>query len=169
MRTGIVAAAVAVCAALGVAPAQAEDVWKVGRVVDGDTISVFVGDSTKTVRVLGIDTPETKKPGYTVGCWGPEATRQAATLLPVNTRVELVPDATQDGTDKYGRTLVYVRLPDGRDFGTEMARAGAAKPYTYRRPVAAVAQIEAATGEAQAAQRGLWGPPCWGETGSVPR
>jgi micrococcal nuclease len=53
------------------------------KVVDGDTIDIR--DDVRgrlRIRVLGIDTPETKKPGYTVGCWGPEATEFAkATLL----------------------------------------------------------------------------------------
>ncbi|MDT2009988.1 hypothetical protein FXW78_51560 [Rhodococcus opacus] len=46
----------------------------VTQVIDGDTIEVQ--DDTEgelTIRILGIDTPETKQPGYTVGCWGPEA------------------------------------------------------------------------------------------------
>ena len=48
------------------------------KVVDGDTIDIR--DDVRgrlRVRILGIDTPETKKPGYTVGCWGPEATEFA--------------------------------------------------------------------------------------------
>ena len=52
------------------------------KVVDGDTIDIR--DDVRgrlLVRLLGIDTPETKKPGYTVGCWGPEATQFAESTM----------------------------------------------------------------------------------------
>jgi micrococcal nuclease len=52
------------------------------KVVDGDTVDIR--DDVRgrlRVRLLGIDTPETKKPGYTVGCWGPEATEFATSTL----------------------------------------------------------------------------------------
>ena len=52
------------------------------RVVDGDTIDIRDDIRGRLrVRVLGIDTPETKKPGYTVGCWGPEATEFARSTM----------------------------------------------------------------------------------------
>lgn len=77
------------------------------NVVDGDTIDIR--DDVRgrlRVRLLGIDTPETKKPGYTVGCWGPEATEFARTTM-VGQRVALVPDSTQERTDHYGRTYLH--------------------------------------------------------------
>ncbi|WP_438804046.1 thermonuclease family protein [Mycolicibacterium mageritense] len=67
------------------------------------------------------------------------------------------------------RTLGYLVLPDGRDFSVEAARAGMAQSVTYgRRPAQKFADIEAAQADAQAAHRGLWGPPCWGAVDSVP-
>lgn len=77
------------------------------KVVDGDTIDIR--DDLRgrlRVRVLGIDTPETKKPGFSVGCWGPEATEFAKSAL-LDQRVAVVPDATQDSTDRYGRTYLH--------------------------------------------------------------
>ena len=77
------------------------------KVVDGDTIDIR--DDVRgrlRVRVLGIDTPETKKPGYTVGCWGPEATDFAESTL-LGQRVALVTDPTQDVHDRYGRTYLH--------------------------------------------------------------
>ena len=97
------------------------------RVVDGDTIDIR--DDVRgrlRVRVLGIDTPETTKPGSTVGCWGPEATEFAKSTM-VGQRVALVTDPTQDRTDRYGRTLAYLVRADGWDYSVEAARAGAAK------------------------------------------
>ena len=101
------------------------------------------------MRILGIDTPETKKPGYTVGCWGPEATEFAKSTM-VGQRVALVTDATQDHTDRYGRTLVYLVRADGWDYSVEAARAGAAKSYVYGGvPVSRYDAIAAAENEAK--------------------
>ncbi len=139
------------------------------NVVDGDTIDIR--DDVRgrlRVRILGIDTPETKKPGYTVGCWGPEATEFARTTM-IGQRVALVPDSTQDRTDHYGRTLAYLVRDDDWDYSVEAARAGAARSYIYGGvPVSRYAAIAAAEREAREAKRGLWGPPCNGETASSP-
>jgi endonuclease YncB( thermonuclease family) len=137
------------------------------KVVDGDTIDIRDDNRGRLrVRILGIDTPETKKPGVTVGCWGPEATEFAQSTL-VGQRVALVPDPTQDQTDRYGRTLAYLVRADGWDYSIEAARAGAAHSYVYGGvPVSRYEAIAEAEREAQAAHRGLWGPPCNGNTSS---
>ena len=84
-------------------------------------------------------------------------------------RVALVPDPTQDQTDRYGRTLAYLVRADGWDYSVEAARAGTAHSYVYGGvPVSRYDAIEAAQAEARDAQRGLWGPPCFGNTASVP-
>ncbi len=101
------------------------------RVVDGDTIDIRDDNRGRLrVRVLGIDTPETKKPGYTVGCWGPEATEFAKSTM-VGQRVALVTDPTQDKTDRFGRTLAYLVRADGWDYSVEAARARAAHSYVF--------------------------------------
>lgn len=140
------------------------------KVVDGDTIDIRDDNRGRLrVRLLGIDTPETKKPGYTVGCWGPEATDFAKTTI-LGQRVALVSDPTQDPTDRYGRTLAYLVRADGWDYSVEAARAGTAKSYVYgSRPVSQYGEIETAQAEAQSARRGLWGPPCNGDTESTRR
>jgi endonuclease YncB( thermonuclease family) len=138
------------------------------KVVDGDTIDIRDGVRGRLrVRVLGIDSPETNKPGYTVGCWGPEATEFAKSTM-VGRRVAIVTDPTQDRTDRYGRTLAYLVRADGWDYSVEAARAGAARSYVYGgRPVGRHDAIATAEREARDADRGLWGPPCNGNTSSV--
>ncbi|MFA5712378.1 thermonuclease family protein [Mycolicibacterium sp.] len=156
------------------APAAAADPVAVTatvlRVVDGDTIDVR--DDVRgrlRIRILGIDTPETKKPGYTVGCWGPQATEFARANL-VEQRVAIVYDPTQGMHDRYGRTLAYLVKADGWDYSVEAARAGMAHAYVYGgKPVQRYPQIAAAEREAKAAGRGLWGPPCHGDTDSTRR
>lgn len=140
------------------------------KVVDGDTIDVR--DDVRgrlRIRVLGIDTPETKKPGYTVGCFGPEATAFAKANL-LGQQVSVQTDPTQDSTDRYGRTLAYLVRPDGWDYSVEVVRAGFALAYIYNDdPVARYPAIAAAQQEAENSGRGLWGAPCYGNIESVPR
>jgi micrococcal nuclease len=124
-------------------------------------------DGELTVRVLGIDTPETVKAGYTVGCWGPESTAYARTTLDGAT-VHVTIDPRADAVDDYGRTLAHLTLPDGSDYGTAAVRAGMAKAYAYGRSTGRLTEeIARAEGEARASGAGLWGPPCEGGTDSV--
>lgn len=160
----IVANAVAwgVVAVLAAAPARADTTGVVSRVIDGDTVVVADAEGRKlTVRIIGIDTPETKHPSKGVECWGPEATQFARDTLN-GQQVSVVADPTQDGTDRYGRILAYLVKPDGSNYSVEAARAGAARAYVYDDPPLASAEIAAAQRDAQAADRGLWGTPCWG-------
>lgn len=74
------------------------------KVVDGETVEIV--DDVRgrlRIRLLGIDTPETKKPGYTVGCWGPQATEFAKSTL-LGQRVAFVTDPSQGMYDRFGRT-----------------------------------------------------------------
>jgi micrococcal nuclease len=135
----------------------------VTRVVDGDTVHVNLHGKDTTVRILGIDTPETVDPGEPVECGGPQASAWAKQLLTGET-VRLRTDPTQDTADKYGRTLAYLTLPNGTDYSILAARKGYAKAYTYDVPVQEAPQIEKAQAKAKAADRGLWGPPCHGVT-----
>src|SRR5258705_10370773 len=117
LRRLIAALAVVATATVGMpVVATAEPVTttaEVLKVVDGDTMDIHDDIRGRLrVRILGIDTPETKKPGYTVGCWGPEATEFATTTM-VGQRVSLEPDPTQDRTDRYGRSLAYLVRADG--------------------------------------------------------
>jgi micrococcal nuclease len=166
------AALAAGCTSVPLPPAAAQPntpTATVLRTVDGDTVDVI--DDTRgriRLRLLGIDAPEVHRPGMTVGCYGPEAAEYAKAML-TGQRVAIVMDPSQDSHDRYGRTLAYVQLADGRDFGVEAARAGMVHEYVYgNNPVKRYPQIAEAVSEAKAASRGLWGPPCWGETSSVP-
>jgi micrococcal nuclease len=120
------------------------------------------------VLLSGIDTPETKKPGYSVGCGGPEATQFAQDTL-VGRRVSIITDSSQDIHDRYGRTLAYVDRADGWDYSIESARAGVVRDYVYENhPAQRYPQIAAAEQDAKQAGRGLRGPPCFGHTESIP-
>lgn len=140
----------------------------VARVVDGDTVHVRVRGFDTTVRLVGIDTPETVHPRMPVQCWGPQASARAKRLMPVGAPVRVVSDPTQDVRDRYGRFLGYV-YTGGRRGAASVNRAlvatGAARVYVYGgtpfRHAAAFRRAEAA---ARRARNGLWGPPCHGRT-----
>lgn len=139
------------------------------RVVDGDTIKVNVRGVETTMRLIGIDTPETKRPGYPVQCGGPAASAEASRLLPRGTRVRLVSDPSQDARDRYGRFLGYVyREGMGGARGSVNYRlvfTGFAKTYVYGRvPFRYAGAFLGAEIRAKRARRGVWGPPCNGNT-----
>lgn len=143
----------------------------VTKVTDGDTVHVTASNGAEaTIRIIGIDTPETKDPRKPVQCGGKEATAFASVTL-LGRSVHLVPDPTQDVTDRYGRTLAYVELAERNettgdaadsDYSTLAAEAGWARAYIYRpaHPPQRIKQIQAAEGRASAARRGIWGALC---------
>ena len=109
--TRFVAAVVPACSVIASSAAHADPVATTAtvlKVVDGDTVDIV--DDVRgrlRIRLLGIDTPETKKPGYTVGCWGLEATEFAKSTL-LGQRVAFVTDPSQGMYDRFGRTLAYL-------------------------------------------------------------
>lgn len=141
----------------------------VTRVVDGDTIRFRSRGFDNTMRLIGIDTPETKRPGYPVQCGGPAASAAAARLMPVGSSIRVVSDPTQDARDRYGRFLGYVyRAGRGGPRGSvnyALVRRGFAKTYVYgRTPFRYAGQFLAAEIAAKRARLGVWGPPCNGNT-----
>lgn len=108
--------------------------YRVISVTDGDTLHVEIDGVNETIRVLGIDTPETKYSSRGEECFGAEASVYAKTLLE-GSEVTLKQDSSQDSRDKYNRFLAYVGLADGRDFGQVMIADGYAYEYTFKRKV----------------------------------
>lgn len=139
------------------------------RPVDGDTLRVAAHGREFAVRLLGIDTPETHRPGTPVECGGPQASASMAALAPPGRRVQLEPDPGQDRVDRYGRLLAYVRLPDGRLIEDEQLRAGWAMAYVFAgRPVSRHGAFAADEAAARAAGRGVFGA-CGGDFHSARR
>jgi micrococcal nuclease len=125
----------------------------VTRVVDGDTIQVAGGER---VRLIGMDTPETVDPHRPAGCYGKEASRFTASLLPPGTTVRLVGDVEQ--RDRYGRLLAYVyRRSDALFVNAELVRRGFAQVLTIPPNVAHTDELTALAGQARGAAQGLWG------------
>jgi len=133
----------------------------VTHVVDGDTLDVrLAGGRQERVRLIGIDTPETKKPGSPIECFGPEASARLAELVQVGTAVRVLRDV--EARDIYGRFLGYLfRADDGRFVNLLMAEDGYADALSIPPNTAFSGDVARAVAAAKQARRGLWGvcPP----------
>ena len=127
----------------------------VSRVVDGDTVVVHIAGKNESVRLIGIDTPESVKPGTPVQCFALEASARTKALLPAGTPVRLEGDVEQ--RDRYGRLLAYVyRLRDDLFVNQTLVAEGFAVPYTFPPNVAHAAQFVSSAAAARLAGLGLW-------------
>lgn len=128
---------------------------EVVRVVDGDTIVVRIDGQEEKVRLIGINTPESVDPRKPVECFGKDASKHAAELLPEGTAVRLVRDV--EARDRYQRLLAYVyRADDGLFVNLAQVTDGFAEPATYPPNVAHVDEFAAAARTARDRNIGLW-------------
>lgn len=128
---------------------------RVTKVIDGDTIQVVIDSKKETIRLIGIDSPETVDPRKQVQCFGKEASVKAKSLLS-DQSVKLESDSTQGERDKYQRLLRYVFLEDGTNFNKLMISEGYAHEYTYNMPYKYQSDFKQAQKEAEENKRGLW-------------
>src|SRR3954464_4114852 len=150
----IVAVAVVLVHGHGAQPATAFGQAQVVRVVDGDPIRVRLGDRTERVRYIGVDTPESVKPGTPVQCFAKRAAAANAALV-AGRSVRLVGDVEQ--RDRYGRLLAYVyREPDGAFVNAQLVRDGYARTLTIAPNVAHAHQFAQLAQLARRSGRGLW-------------
>ena len=125
------------------------------KVVDGDTVDIALAGHTERVRLIGVDTPETKHPTKPIECFGPEASAYLTQLLPKGTAVRIERDV--EARDRYGRMLLYLYLGSNdlfinldlvaRGYGTPMS----IEPNTFHRN-----DFVRAAAQAEAANVGLW-------------
>ncbi len=131
---------------------------RVERVVDGDTVRVDLPDDDRTVRVIGVDTPEVAHDGRPGACYGDEARAFVRSVLD-GRRVRLTIGVEE--RDRFGRTLATVRVLDGpaagRDLSLALARGGYARALAIAPNTANAREVARAVAEARRARRGLWG------------
>lgn len=141
----------------------------VTRVIDGDTMEVeFPNGETDTLRLLGVDTPETTlsrtNPSEFEGIpdsaagrdhlyeWGERASQFATEELDGKTvRIETDPEADRRGG--YGRLLVYIYV-DGENFNRQLLTDGYAR--LYESSFSKRSDFETAEANAQQNEVGLW-------------
>jgi len=127
----------------------------VKRVVDGDTIEIAIGGKTERVRMIGVDTPETKHPTKGVECYGPEASAYTEQLLPTGTALRVERDI--EARDKYGRLLLYVYIADSNVFvNLDLVMNGYARPMVFEPNTAHKADFAQAATQAELRNVGLW-------------
>jgi endonuclease YncB( thermonuclease family) len=129
---------------------QSNDLVRVKRVVDGDTIEIESGEK---VRYIGMNTPETVKKNSPVECFGKEASAKNRELVE-GKLVRMEKDVSE--TDRYGRLLRFVYLEDGTLVNDELVREGYARVSTFPPDVKLAEQFKFAEREARENHRGLW-------------
>lgn len=125
----------------------------VTRVVDGDTVEARIGEEVEDVRLIGVDTPETVKPGEPLECFGPRASSFTHRVLE-GRRVRLV--FGEERRDHYGRLLAYAYL-EGNLFNAALVRRGFARALTIPPNDRFAPQLRRLELRAARAGRGLWG------------
>lgn len=156
---GLFLAAVVGVTAIGVGATArgnaAQASGSVVRIIDGDTFVANVAGQEKTIRLLNVDTPETKDPNQAPECLGPEATDFLTGRLPVGSKVDLRYD--KDRTDRYDRTLAAV-YESGSLINSEIAAKGLGTAVVFEPNRRYYEQVLAAQRAAVDAGIGLYDP-----------
>jgi micrococcal nuclease len=127
----------------------------VTEVVDGDTINISPAtNGNDEVRLIGMDTPETKDPSEEIEPHGPEASAYAVSKL---SGVDVELEFDQERTDQYGRLLAYVYPAGGEMFNMDLVEEGYAQAYPYPPNTRYEERFAAAQDEAREAGLGIWG------------
>jgi len=139
----------------------------VAYVVDGDTIAVRIDRGVEKVRLIGIDTPESRKNERaalqaershrdikTIMEFGRRAKDAMKELLPKGTELRIEYDVQK--RDKYGRLLGYVYRTDNTMVNEEMLLRGYAQLLTIPPNVKYVDRFKKALAKSQREKRGLW-------------
>ncbi|MFN3188454.1 MAG: thermonuclease family protein [Candidatus Paceibacteria bacterium] len=130
--------------------------YQVIRVIDGDTIEVMYEGEKRSVRYIGVDTPETVHPSKPVECMGKEASTYNSSLV-AGKKVRLVKDVSD--TDRYGRLLRYVYVGDVM-VNELLVKEGYANVMTYPPDVKYNQHFLTLEQEARLAKKGLWSDVC---------
>ncbi len=135
--------------------------YRVIKVLDGDTLVANVSGHEVTVRLIGIDTPEIVDPRKPVQCYGPEASAKAKELLSdkdIYLEKDPMKDKGKEQYDIYGRVLAYAHFPDGNLYNQYMIEQGYAREYTFNKEKYKYQkEFKAAQVEARKDKLGLWG------------
>jgi len=128
---------------------------RIVRPVDGDTVVVDIDGQEESVRLIGIDTPESVAQDRPVECFGPQAKERTAGLLPTGTLVRLERDV--EARDRYERLLAYViRDEDDLFINGLLVEEGFAESIAFPPNTTRQGELDQAEARARAERRGLW-------------
>ncbi|SHM38352.1 thermonuclease family protein [Gracilibacillus kekensis] len=126
---------------------------EVKRVVDGDTVKIQIEGREETVRLLLVDTPETKHPNLPEQPYGQEATDFAVEKLAGKT-IQIEYDGPK--RDHYDRLLGYIWV-DGENFNKMLLEVGLARyAYVYEPPYTHQKELKQAEQQASESGIGIW-------------
>ncbi len=125
----------------------------VSYVVDGDTVVLQIDGSEETVRLIGIDTPESRPGNQPVQCFGQQASDFLTAYLPEGTIVQFARDV--EARDRYDRLLLYL-YKDGEFVNEVLVREGYANARSYAPNTSLQDTLDDALDSAKASDRGLW-------------
>lgn len=128
--------------------------YAVSRFIDGDTVAINMNGKSETVRMIGVDTPETHRPNTPVQCYGPAASAFTKNIIG-NQKIRLEADPTNQNRDRYNRLLRYVYLPDERLVNKELVAGGYGFAYTSF-PFTKKDEFIVAEQQAKDGTKGLW-------------
>ena len=139
------------------------------RVIDGDTVEVeFDGGETDTIRLIGVDTPETSLGDVSADDyegipstqaardhlyeWGEDASQYATEELD-GQQVRVVTDSEGDRRGSFGRLLAYI-YTDGENFNRGLIEEGYARVYDSEFSLRE--EFDSAEQQARSNDVGLW-------------
>lgn len=123
--------------------------------IDGDTLTIAIAGRRHDVRLIGVDTPETKHPTKPVECGGPEAAGFTAGQFPVGTKVRIVRDV--EARDRFGRLLGYLyRHRDGLFLNRALLEMGYARVLHYEPNTTHAVEFDGLALDAKRRGLGIW-------------
>ena len=149
-------------------PEQAtSEVVKVLTVIDGDTLIVSRNNKKETVRLIGIDAPETQdnakarrdsekegKDIRLINAAGNRSLRHLKKYINTGSELRLVYDVTR--FDKYGRTLAYAYFGNQELLNLKMVADGFAYPFSVPPNLKFQKELTYAAKKARQTKAGLW-------------
>lgn len=128
----------------------------IAKNVDGDTVHVRTTSGTYSVRMLGVDTPETHFMGKSQGEWGERAAARTQELIPIGTQVRL--EFSEESCDGHGRVLAFVNVGKA-NINLQLAKEGMAVNYCVAPTFEHCDEIGTAVAKAQAKKLGMFSDP----------
>lgn len=129
---------------------------KIIHIIDGDSILVLQNDKITEIRMIGFDAPELNIGDKPRQCYAQRAITKLNDYFTESRDLKLIADSQVGDTDKYGRTLRYVMLPDDTDIAQEMIRNGFGREMTVQ-DYSRQEDYQQAQKEAEVDAKGLWG------------
>ncbi len=147
---------------------HAQQKTTVTRIIDGDMIQALYGEVEKRIRLIGIDTPESRVNRKamkdanmsehdikTIVEMGQKAKAYVDGLIKRGNFITIEFDVKK--MDRYGRLLCYVYLSNGKMLNEEIVEAGYANVMTIPPNVKYEDKFLSAYKQARESKVGLWG------------